>query len=113
MCKKIDSWWCRLTLFLTVALAFQTANAAEQLKIAYGSPWVGWGPLYIAQQKGYFENEGLEVEISHQEHGFDLLKAGEVDGYTGTLDEATLHWQPQKPYAVMLAAMSRRAAMVS
>jgi NitT/TauT family transport system substrate-binding protein len=104
MCKKINSPWYRLTLFLTVALVFQTATAAERLKIAYGSPWVGWGPLYIAQQKGYFEAEGLDVEISHQEHGFDLLKAGEVDGYTSTLDEATLHWQSQKPYAVMLAA---------
>jgi NitT/TauT family transport system substrate-binding protein len=103
MCKRIHWSWWRLALILTVVLVFQTANAAERLKIAYGSPWVGWGPFYIAQQKGYFQDEGLEVEISLQEHGFDLLKAGKVDGNLSTLDEATLHWQPETPYAVMLA----------
>ena len=35
----------------------------DRLKIGYGSPWVGWGPLYIAAEKGYFEDEGLDVQI--------------------------------------------------
>lgn len=26
-------------------------------------PWIGYGPWYIAEQKGFFEKQGLEVEI--------------------------------------------------
>ena len=52
--------------------------SAEPLKIAHGSPWVGWGPLYIAEEKGYFKDEGLEVEVVNfdwatPQEGFDAL----------------------------------------
>ena len=46
------------------------AGAADpiSLKIGYGSPWVGWGPLYIAAEKGYFEDEGLDLQIVRMEN---------------------------------------------
>jgi NitT/TauT family transport system substrate-binding protein len=82
--------------------------SAEPLKIAYGSPWVGWGPLYIAEEKGYFKDEGLEVELAYfdwdtPQEGFDLLANKRIDGRLGTLDESTLYWKPESPFIVVLA----------
>jgi NitT/TauT family transport system substrate-binding protein len=82
--------------------------AAEPLKLAYGSKWIGWGPFYIAAQKGYFEDEGLEVEVVYMDWdtpqaGFDALAAKQIDGRFTALDEAALYWSAETPYAVMLA----------
>jgi NitT/TauT family transport system substrate-binding protein len=84
------------------------APAAEALKISYTSPWIGWGPLYIAEDEGYFKGEGLEVEMAYiqsdtPQEAFDLLTNEQVDGRLTTLDEAALYWRPATPYAVMLA----------
>jgi NitT/TauT family transport system substrate-binding protein len=83
------------------------APAAEPLKIA-GFPWIGWGPLYIADEKGFFKDEGIEVEVVAMEwespqEGFDLLAAKQIDGRTATLDESTLYWSPENPFVVILA----------
>jgi NitT/TauT family transport system substrate-binding protein len=83
-------------------------TAAETLKIAYGSPWVGWGPLYVAEEKGYFKDEGLAVEIVYiksntPQEGFDLLTTKQIDGRLSTLDESTLYWRTETPFAVVLA----------
>ena len=86
----------------TVALGRHSPSCGrrtERLKLAYGSPWVGWGPFYVAAEKGYFKDEGLEVDIAYIEPttpqaGFDLLTDQEVDGRFSTLDEAALYWTP-------------------
>jgi NitT/TauT family transport system substrate-binding protein len=102
--------WLGFAFSVTVALGGMSgiAPAAEPLKIAYGSPWIGWGPLYVAAEKGYFKEEGFEVEIVYMEwsdpqDGFDALAAKEIDGRLTALDEAVLYWRPETPYAVVLA----------
>ena len=43
--------------------------------------------VYVADARGYYDDEGLDVEIQHSPGGaehFDLLEAGEVDFTTGT-----------------------------
>src|SRR2546422_4828712 len=40
--------------------------AAETIKIAH-STWVGYGPLYIARDRGFFKNHGAEVELTVME----------------------------------------------
>jgi NitT/TauT family transport system substrate-binding protein len=90
-------------------IAGQIASAsAEPLKIAYGSRWIGWGPLHIAKEKGYFEDEGLEVELGYfdwdtPQEGFDLLANKQIGGRLATLDESTLYWKPESPFVVVLA----------
>ena len=60
------------------SIAGQVPSAsAEPLKIASGSQWIGWGPLHIAKEKGYFKDEGLEIEVtifdwSTPQEGFDI-----------------------------------------
>jgi NitT/TauT family transport system substrate-binding protein len=95
-------------LSATIAVAGHPGAAAEPLKIAYGSPWVGWGPLYVAEEKGYFNDEGLEVETIYiksntPQEGFDLLTTKQIDGRLTTLDESTLYWRSETPFAVVLA----------
>jgi NitT/TauT family transport system substrate-binding protein len=84
------------------------ASAAEPLTIGYGSPWIGHGPLHIAAQKGYFEGEGLDVEltkikVSGPQEGFDALAAKQIDVLPTTLDVSTRYWRPEAPFAVILA----------
>ena len=43
------------------ALGFNPAKA-ETISIAH-STWVGYGPLYIARDKGFFKKNGVDVEL--------------------------------------------------
>jgi NitT/TauT family transport system substrate-binding protein len=47
--------------FVVTAVGSQVAHA-EPLRIGYGM-WVGLGPLFVAQEKGLFAQEGVEVEL--------------------------------------------------
>ncbi len=60
----------------------------ERLSIALAS-WVGYGPLYLAEEKGFFAEEGLRLLLVHEELDAarrDALKAGMVDAEAGTID---------------------------
>jgi len=58
-----------------------TSKPAEPLKIAY-SDWPGWLVWEIAVQKGYFDAEGVKVEMKYMEYDktIDAFAAGKVDG---------------------------------
>ena len=52
--------------------------------------WVGFGPLFVAKEKGFFAQEGVEVELinmAHHDPLFAGLLAGQIDVSVGTLDE--------------------------
>jgi putative riboflavin transport system substrate-binding protein len=59
----------RLTLFLLLMSALSaTATATPLQKVKFGVsyiPNVQFAPLYISQQKGYYADEGLEVELQY------------------------------------------------
>lgn len=112
MIKQIHS--CVLTLsmgavLVVSALACPTAVAeSTSLKITYGFPWIGYGPFYVAQEKGYFKDEDLQVELLHRDLGgpdaeFQALAAGETEGLPITLDVTPLYWKSETPFAVVLA----------
>ena len=54
--------------FATIALAGLVLTAiaapaqAETIKIGL-QPWLGYGPLWIAQEKGFFEQNGVDAEL--------------------------------------------------
>jgi NitT/TauT family transport system substrate-binding protein len=84
------------------------ASAGEPLTIGYGSPWIGHGPLHVAAQKGYFEDEGLdvklsEIKVSGPQDEFAALATGQIDVLPATLDVSTLYWRHEAPFAVILA----------
>ena len=63
---------------------------AEPLRIFY-AVWVGYGPLFLAQEKGYFVREGVEVELINNEvhaAAFGGLFSGQVDAIAGAVLDA-------------------------
>lgn len=99
-----------LFLLLSVIVALAAAgcgssNQAEQAKPAEGGnssasavktplkitlpTWTGYGPLFLAKEKGLFEKHGLDVELSTIEglaERKQALAGGQVDGMATALD---------------------------
>ncbi len=67
-----------------------TANgkSSEPLKVTLPT-WTGYGPLFLAKEKGFFEKNGVDVELSIIE-GLGERKAalagGKIDGMATALD---------------------------
>jgi len=74
--------------------------AAETLVIGH-STWVGYGPLFIARDKRFFDEAGVNVELKTFEDPksrFFALISGRLDGIATTLDTASLYWTPEHPF---------------
>ena len=62
--------------------------AAEPLRLAH-STWVGYGPFYIARERGFFADEGVEVELIVMEDTaarIAAMTAGRVEVVATTVD---------------------------
>lgn len=94
------------TLCLTAAAVIvSTAAHAETLRLAH-STWVGYGPFYIAQEKGFFAAEGVDIELTIMENTplkMGALMAGQVDMVASTVDEFPTYMKPGKPVKYVLA----------
>ncbi|MFN8440852.1 MAG: ABC transporter substrate-binding protein [Caldilineaceae bacterium] len=81
------------------------AGSAEPVKLKIGySVWVGYGPLFIAQAKGYFADQGLDVELVKVEDPkdrFTALAGQQLDGLVSTLDTMTLYWNAETPFSAI------------
>jgi len=78
-----------LAAALTLALGAERAAAADKVKVAVVSS-LGSAPIYIAQAKGYFKEEDLDIELVHFDSAQPVavaVAAGDVDfgssGLTG------------------------------
>lgn len=61
---------------------------AEPLKITLPT-WTGYGPLFLAKEKGFFEKNGVDVELSIVEglgERKQALASGKIDGMATALD---------------------------
>ena len=80
----------RSTLAALAAAAFSaTATLAAPLKVAY-SDWPGWTAFAIAEQKGWFKDAGVDVELLWFEYGpsMEAFGAGKVDAVMVTNGDA-------------------------
>lgn len=83
----------RATLLALGLLLAGASARAEPLRLGYES-WVAPGPFFIAQEKGWFKEEGISVELVNIEDTrirTSALATGEVDAVTANIDEAILH----------------------
>jgi NitT/TauT family transport system substrate-binding protein len=82
------------------------AAHAEALRLRY-TIWVGYGPLFVAAEKGFFANEGVEVDlIQIEDHTAALaaLFAGQVDALaTATQDVVVFNEPDEEALACVLA----------
>lgn len=64
----------RTLLLSTVLLASAAAAQADTVRIGL-QPWLGYGPLWVAEQQGFFEANGVDVELSDFSWDQDLTAA--------------------------------------
>ncbi len=60
--KQIIWVLCLITVIVFFSGCKQRSEEAdlERVSIAF-QKWVGYGPLYLAQEKGFFKEEGIEL----------------------------------------------------
>ena len=89
-------------LLLTVAAL---EAAAEPLRFAH-STWVGNGPFYVARERGFFEEEGVAVELIVMEDvktRLPALAAGRIDVTTTTVDTVLTFYSERRPFRYLFA----------
>lgn len=101
--KRLMTWVVIGVMFGGLALA--GVAAAEPLKIRY-SVWVGYGPLFLAREKGFLKEEKVEVDLINMEdpkEGFFAMAAGRLDGVVSTIDTMLLYLKTGKEFQYVLA----------
>ena len=77
-------------------LALASVAEAGSLKLGH-STWVGYGPFYIARDKGFFKEEGVDIELVIMEDTpikMGALMAGQLDLVASTVDEFPIYMKP-------------------
>ena len=88
--KSAPSSLARRLLLCAGAFTLSFASlAAAPLKVAY-SDWPGWTAFAIAQEKGWYKDAGIEVELLWFEYGpsMEAYAAGKVDAVMVTNGDA-------------------------
>ena len=95
------------TVAMLAASTVITAGAAQAETLILGhSTWVGYGPFYIARDKGFFAEEGIDLELRIMENTpikMGALMAGQIDLVASTADEFPLYMKPGTPLHYILA----------
>ena len=78
---------------------------ADTVRIAH-STWVGYGPLYIARDKGFFKEHGVDVELIVMEdpkERFPTLMADRIQMVASTVDTALLYLKKPTDFQYVVA----------
>lgn len=93
-------------VILAATLGLTGAVEAGPVRVGH-STWVGNGPLYIAQEMGYFTEEGVEfndINIGDVKLRFAAAAAGEIDIILTTPDAAMLYLREGDEYQLVIGA---------
>ncbi|MDD5439514.1 MAG: ABC transporter substrate-binding protein [Candidatus Omnitrophica bacterium] len=85
--------------------ALRPEGNLKRVSIAFQS-WVGYGPLYLAQEKGFFKDEGIEMVFVDEQLDSarrDAFKAGMLDFEGGTLDLLVTKRAQDTPVVAVMA----------
>ena len=88
-----------------LSLLMSVSSFAGTLKVGH-STWVGYGPFYIALQKGFFKEEGVDVEFVIMEDTaikIGALFANQIDIAASTSDEFPSYLKPGKTVRYFMA----------
>src|SRR2546430_1151545 len=89
----VGFWWSSSS-FLT----------PSTFRIAFNT-WVGYGPFYIAQEKGFFKEEGLNVELQRIEGTGErraALISGRIEALGSTIDDLVVGASQNVPAKMVL-----------
>jgi NitT/TauT family transport system substrate-binding protein len=89
-------------LVLASVLLTGTAYAGENIKIAV-SVWLGYAPLYLAKEKGFFQKRGLDVDVVVINSPVDrraAFAADRIQGFATTVDTLVMTAAAETPIPV-------------
>lgn len=107
-------------LFMTVLLAASLiltacgtgTKANVKVKLSEVTRSVFYAPQYVAINKGYFEEEGIELEITNGQGADKVMTAvisGQVDiGFSGPEASVYVYNEGKEDYAVVFAQLTKR-----
>jgi NitT/TauT family transport system substrate-binding protein len=93
VCQLFSKWFLCLLIIGIVTGCGQKREVADQAgprkyRIGLG-PWIGFGPLYLAHDKGFFKEAGCEVELivlTGIAERNSALKSGRIDALAAPVD---------------------------
>jgi len=91
--------------FAGVMLCTALPADAGTLKLAH-STWVGYGPFYVARDKGFFKDEGVDVQLTVMEDTplkMGAFMSGQIDMVASTVDEFPIYLKAGKTLRYVLA----------
>jgi NitT/TauT family transport system substrate-binding protein len=97
---------------LALGLVSSLPVAAEPLRIGHQS-WVAPGPFFIARDKGWFAEEGVEVElvtIQDMANRAAALATGQLDAMVAMTDATLLNLTPKTDVRFVFAVADSRGA---
>jgi len=102
----------RIALVLLIALICTTAHAQTPRKVKMTLPVTALttAPVYLAEAKGYFAQEGLSVDLTVTGGGGPDIKAliaGDVDFTYTASDQVILPWQEGKQLIIVMGVIPR------
>lgn len=104
----MERFWKKLgeaALGAALLVAAGAAHAEDKISIGL-STWVGYGPLYIAQDQGFFKDEGLSVDLVKMEDPktrMPAMIAGRIDMAVTTIDTVLNFYSPKHPLTYLFA----------
>jgi NitT/TauT family transport system substrate-binding protein len=99
-------WAAAFAAVAWMGLAAGTAAQADDTITIAHSTWVGYGPLYIARDKGFFKENGVNVDLVVMEdpkERFPTLMADRIQMIASTVDTALLYMKQPDDYKYVLA----------
>jgi len=93
--------WCVGVLVAALLIA-GSASAGEPIKLGM-STWLGYAPLYLAKEKGFFQKRGIEVEVVVIESPADrraAFAADRIQGMATTVDTHVMTAAAENPIPV-------------
>ena len=94
-----------IVLSATILSGLVSISSAETIKLGH-STWVGYGPFFIAKDKGFFKEEGVDVELVTIEDvkvRFAALASGQIHVLATTVDTMPLYVKPDIRYQYLFA----------
>ncbi|CAN5199594.1 ABC transporter substrate-binding protein [soil metagenome] len=103
--KSLRSAAAGLLAGLALTVASFSPAAAGQMRLGM-TTWVGYGPMFLARDKGFFKENGLDVDLQIIEDAslyMAAVAAGKLDGNASTIDEIMKYRSPDFCFKVVVA----------
>jgi NitT/TauT family transport system substrate-binding protein len=110
MMRFVSVVLCGLLSGLVLFAQEGRAQAPRKIRMTIPVIALSMTPVYLAQAKGFFKEEGLEVEVTPTAGGgpdIRALIAGEVDFSFTTGDNVILAYQEGKPLVMVMSGLNR------